>query len=229
MTGARDPLQKSLNYVFRDETLLKTALTHASAAATDVNLVDYERMEFLGDRVLGLIVAERLYALYPQETEGDLSKRHTALVRAETLARAARRLNLGDVMVLSESEKAAGGTHNENILSDMMEAIIGAVFLDGGMDAARNMFNPLLDDDILQMANPPRDAKTALQEWAQGRGMPLPEYVVVSRTGPDHAPDFTVSVTLTNGKKATAKGASKRAAEKQAAQTLLDQIEKNDD
>lgn len=214
-------LEQTIGYKFRDETLLKIALTHASAGGAD-----YERMEFLGDRVLGLIVAERLYTLYPDESEGDLSKRHTALVRAETLAGLARKLDMASSMVLSEAEKAAGGAKNENILSDIMEAVIGAVFLDGGLDAARKMLNPLLDDDILKMASPPRDSKTTLQEWTQGQGFGLPEYIVASREGPDHAPDFTVTVTIAGGKSATAKGPSKRAAEKLAAQSLLDQLEK---
>jgi ribonuclease-3 len=214
-------LQKRLGYTFTDKTLLTMALTHASAGGED-----YQRLEFLGDRVLGLIVAERLYELYPKEPEGDLSKRHTALVRAETLARAAAGLDVGVAALLSEAEKAAGGAANENILSDIMEALIGAVYLDGGLTAARTMLLPLLEEDLRTMAAPPRDPKTALQEWAQARGHGLPEYTVTERTGPDHAPDFTITVTVRGQPSATGKGASKRAAEKAAAMLLLERLEK---
>jgi ribonuclease-3 len=220
MSASRNPLEQRLGYTFRDETLLKVALTHASAGGAD-----YERLEFLGDRVLGLIVAEQLYTLYPSEAEGDLSKRHTALVRAETLAGIARGLDIASFMVLSDAEKAAGGAKNENILSDIMEALIGAIFTDGGWDAARKVLHPLMDELMRTMQAPPRDAKTALQEWAQARGLGLPEYILLSRKGPDHAPDFTVSVTIAKDS-AQASGPSKRAAEKVAAQLLLDIVEK---
>lgn len=218
---ARDDLQKRIGYVFREADLLKIALTHSSAGGAD-----YERLEFLGDRVLGLIVAEKLYALYPDEAEGDLSKRHTALVRAETLARCARQLDIGTVVELSLAEKAGGGAKNENILSDVMEAVIGAVFLDGGLDAARAVLSPLVDNEVKNMPAPPRDSKTALQEYSQARELGLPEYILTSRTGPDHAPDFTVTVTVKGFPPATAAGSSKRAAEKAAAAILLDQLEK---
>jgi ribonuclease-3 len=218
---ARTLLQTRLGYKFRNDDLLKTALTHASTGHAD-----YERLEFLGDRVVGLIMAERLYALYPGEPEGDLSKRHTALVRAETLARAARKLEMSDAMLLSDAERNSGGHDNENILSDIFEAIIGAVFLDGGIDAARAVLNPLMDDDMRTMSAPPRDAKTALQEWAQARNLGLPEYAQTARTGPDHAPDFTVTVKIAGYPPAEASGPSKRAAEKLAAQKLLDHVEK---
>jgi ribonuclease-3 len=224
MSEQPTPLEKRLGYVFRDETLLKIALTHASAPLAQSGGADYERLEFLGDRVLGLIVAEALYTLYPDEAEGDLSKRHTALVRAETLADAARRLDIASAMVLSDAEKAAGGANNENILSDMMEAVIGAIFLDGGWDAARKVLHPLFDETMRTMKSVPRDSKTALQEYTQSLGLGLPEYIVVARSGPDHAPDFTVRVTA--GKKSEeGQGSSKRAAEKAAAQKLLERLE----
>jgi len=219
--NGREDLQKRISYAFKNADLLKIALTHASAGGAD-----YERLEFLGDRVLGLIVAEKVYALYPDEAEGDLSKRHTALVRAETLAAAARRLDLGAAVELSQAEKAGGGAKNENILSDVMEAVIGAVYLDGGLEAAQSFLGPLLEDDVKNMAAPPRDAKTSLQEYSQARDLGLPEYILTSRQGPDHAPDFTVTVTVKGFPPATARGSSKRAAEKAAAQLLLDQLEK---
>jgi ribonuclease-3 len=221
MTNLRD-LQKLLGYRFKDETLLTLALTHASAGGE----ADYQRLEFLGDRVLGLIVAERLYALYPNEPEGDLSKRHTALVRGETMTKAARAIDIGQFMVISDAEKTSGVQNNANILSDIMESVIGAVYLDGGLDAARNMLVPLLANDLEAMKAPPRDPKTILQEWTQSKDLGLPEYVLTSRSGPDHAPDFTVTVTVTGYPSATATGPSKRAAEKAAAQALIDALGK---
>ena len=214
-------LQQRLGYRFKDAALLTLALTHASASGT----ADYERLEFLGDRVLGLIVAECLYELYPSEPEGDLSKRHTALVRGETLARAARALDLGEDMILSSAERHSGGAENDNILSDVLEAVIGAVYLDGGLDQARNVLTPLIEADLQAMSAPPRDAKTALQEWSQARNLGLPEYTLVERTGPDHAPEFVIRVTLHGIPPMEGAGSSKRVAEKVAAQKMLDHLE----
>lgn len=218
---APDDFQTRLGYHFQDLALLRLALTHASAGGA----LDYERLEFLGDRVVGLLVAEKLYARYPHEPEGDLSRRHTALVRGETLARAARALGVGSVMRLSEAEKSGGGQDNDNILSDIMESLIGAVYLEGGLDAARTVLDPLLADDIATMKAPPRDPKTALQEWSQAHNLGLPEYTLSAREGPDHAPAFTVTVRIADRYSATATGPSKRAAEKAAAQSLLDHPE----
>ncbi|MBU6235569.1 MAG: ribonuclease III [Alphaproteobacteria bacterium] len=213
-------LQKRIGYTFKDEALLESALTHASAGGE----TDYQRLEFLGDRVLGLLVAEGLYALYPSEPEGDLSKRHTALVRGETMTKAARSIDLGKTIVISDAEELAGGRNNANILSDIMEAVIGAVYLDGGLEAARKILGPLLEEDLRAMTAPPRDPKTLLQEYTQAHGLGLPEYTLTSRDGPDHAPDFRVTVKIANGKTASASGPSKRAAEKAAAQTLIEAL-----
>ncbi|HEY8964559.1 MAG TPA: ribonuclease III [Alphaproteobacteria bacterium] len=213
-------LQQRLGYRFKDAALLTLALTHASAGTAD-----YERLEFLGDRVLGLIVAECLYNLYPHEPEGDLSKRHTALVRGETLARAARSLKLGDDMILSAAERSSGGAENDNILSDVLEAVIGAVYLDGGLEKARDVLTPLIDGDLKSMAAPPRDSKTALQEWSQARNFGLPEYSLVERSGPDHAPEFIIRVSVHGLPAMEASGSSKRLAEKAAAQKMLDHLE----
>lgn len=218
--NARTTLQNRLGYTFKNEALLTLALTHASAGGYS----DYQRLEFLGDRVLGLLVAEGLYALYPKEPEGDLSKRHTALVRGETMTDAARTLDIGPAIILSDAEVQSGGRDNPNILSDIMEAIIGAAYLDGGLDAARQILGPVLASHLRNMTAPPRDPKTILQEWTQGAGLGLPEYTLTERSGPDHAPEFTVTVKISNGKEATAIGASKRAAEKLAAQNLIDTL-----
>lgn len=218
----RKTLQEKLGYFFEREDLLTLALTHSSAQDSDA---DYERLEFLGDRVLGLISAEILYAKFPNEPEGDLSRRHTALVRGETLARAARGLNLGEHLILSAAERQSGGADNDNILSDVMEAIIGAMYLDGGLESARSMLTPFINADLEAMAAPPRDPKTALQEYSQSLKHGLPEYTVLSRTGPDHAPVFVIRVAIP-GHAATGEGNSKRAAEKAAANALLAQLEK---
>jgi ribonuclease III len=213
-------LEKRLGYHFKNPALLELALTHASTGCG----TDYQRLEFLGDRVLGLIMAEQLYALYPQESEGDLSKRHTALVRGETMTKAARALDVGAFMLISDSEKMAGGQNKQNILSDIMEAIIGAVFIDGGLENARNILMPLLASDIQTMKTPPRDPKTMLQEWAQAQNFGLPEYTLTARSGPDHEPDFTITVTINEKYKASASGPSKRLAEKEAAQILINEL-----
>lgn len=211
-------LETRIGYRFKNKQLLAQALTHASAGED----ADYERLEFLGDRVVNLIVAENLFALYPADTEGDLSKRHTALVRGETLARAARMLALGEFMALSDSERQTGGAENEHILADILEAVIGAVFIDGGLDAAQRVLEPLIEPDVRNMTAPPSDPKTTLQEWSQARSLGLPEYEVINRSGPDHAPDFEIAVRVHGYEPMSARGTSKRMAEKAAAQKMLE-------
>lgn len=196
-------------------------MTHASTGA-DTN---YERLEFLGDRVLGLLMAEILYAAFPQEAEGDLAKRHAALVQGELLATIAREINLGDALILSEGERGAGGADNENMLADGLEALIGAIYLDAGLEPCRRLLTALWGERVNILSNPPQDPKTALQEWAQGRGLPLPVYEVAGREGPDHAPRFTISVTVQGFPPAQAAGPSRRAAEKEAARILLERLD----
>ena len=184
----------------------------------------YERLEFLGDRVLGLVVADCLWRRFESEPEGDLARRHTHLVRREALVRVAERIDLGRYLVLSRSEAAAGGAGNPGILADACEALIAAIYLDGGLGAAsafvRRFWEPLIEE----MEEPPRDPKTALQEWAQARGLALPAYELVATTGPDHAPLFTVMASLTGSDPATAIASSKRLAEARAAAILLDRL-----
>lgn len=209
-----------IGYCFHDRDLLRHALTHASADDER----DYERLEFLGDRVLGLAVADLLYREFPRESEGALARRHAALVSGATLAVVAGTIDLGTVMRLSEGERAAGGARNENILADAMEALIGAVYLDGGLEPCRTLIAGLWRDILHTMAAPPQDPKTGLQEWAQARGLGLPDYVLEGRDGPDHAPVFKVSVGLPGFSRQYGTGPSRRAAEKAAASALIEKI-----
>lgn len=213
---------KALGHTFARPQLLAQALVHRSAAGGDV--VSYERLEFLGDRVLGLAVAEMLFARFPTEPEGALAGRHTALVRAEALARVAEGIDLGRYLVLSHGEEDAGGRSNGALLADACEAIIGALYLDGGLTAAKQFiaghWAAMMEEDL----TPPKDAKTGLQEWAQRRGLPLPVYETVSVEGPDHSPLFTIRVSVEGQKPEMATGASKRIAAQAAARALLEKI-----
>lgn len=215
-------LQDTIGYQFQNEALLETALTHASAGG-EKNDCNYERLEFLGDRVLGLVMAELLYKRYPTEAEGDLAKRHAALVQGKTLAQVAKNINLSAAMIISETERASGGAENENMLADIMEALLGAVYLEGDIDPCRKIISRLWDGLLDVMVEPPQDPKTALQEWAQGQGLPLPHYEITNRTGPDHAPTFTITVSVDGYDKTTSASApSRRAAEKIAAKIFLE-------
>ena len=212
--------QEKLGCKFRSPDLLRLALTHSSTGSAS----NYERLEFLGDRVLGLVMAEIIYGIFPNESEGDLAKRHAALVQGDTLGEIALALGLGGVMELSGAERASGGARNEHILADALEAVIGALYLDAGLAACRAAIEKLWDDRIHVMKEPPQDAKTSLQEWAQERGLSLPVYEVTGREGPDHAPLFEISVSVGDFPPAAAKGSSRRAAEKEAARILLSQL-----
>lgn len=208
---------------FARTDLLRKALTHPSAASKPNS--SYERLEFLGDRVLGLIVADLLLTHFPQEAEGALAKRLAALVRRETLAGVARDLGLARYLIVAKAEQEAGEAENPALLADACEAIIGALFLDGGLEAARRflvpLWTPLLEADL----QPPQDSKTTLQEWAQGRGLPLPAYREVRREGPPHEPLFTVEVSIKGHPVMEGEGRSKRFAEQMAAERLLALVE----
>lgn len=215
-------LQQRLGYRFKNSALLHEALTHPSASSS--RQPSYQRLEFLGDRVLGLVVAGLLLARYPGENEGDLAKRHARLVSREMAALAARKLELGPHIVLSKGEAEAGGAENLSALGDVMESLLGAIYLDGGLEAAQklalNLWEPLLAQDLA----PPKDAKTTLQEWSQSKGLGLPVYQVLSSTGPHHEPSFTVLASV-GGRKAEGVGGSKRAAEQAAAKALLEGLD----
>jgi ribonuclease-3 len=212
-------LQATLGHVFTDQSLLATALTHLSAEGS--RLQSYQRLEFLGDRVLGLSVADMLFERYPQAEEGDLSRRLADLVRKETCAEVAIAWNLGSFMRLGEGEILGGARKNKAILADACEAIIGAVFIDGGYPAARALIERAFGERMLKPVRPLRDAKTALQEWAQGQGYQTPTYSERGRSGPDHAPVFRVAARINGLADAEAQGTSKRLAEQAAAEAFL--------
>ena len=213
-------LQDRLGHRFGDPDLLTQAFKHASGQADRLN--SNERLEFLGDRVLGLAVSALLYERFPEESEGELGYRFTALVRKDTLAAVARDLDLASCLALSPGEKAAGGRDNPSILADACEAVIGALFLDAGYDVAagfvRRMWTPLADAHT----GPLKDAKTRLQERCQKDALPLPVYAVTDQTGPDHAPTFTVTVQVTGRADQTGTGNAKQEAEQAAATAMLD-------
>ena len=215
-----DALAAILDYRFSDRRLLRDALRHPSIASGGARATGYERLEFLGDRVLGLVIADLLLKRFPSEPEGHLARRLAALVRRDALAEVARRIDLGRFIMLSRGEEDGGGRTKAGTLADCQEAVIGALYLDGGLDAAAAFIRRHWEER-LATRNPPRDPKTALQEWAQGRGLPLPLYETVASEGPDHAPAFTVSVTIEGHPPATATGNSKRVAERAAADRLL--------
>lgn len=215
-------LEARLGHKFADPELLERALTHSSAIAPAKRVAQsYQRLEFLGDRVLGLVVADTLYRRMPHATEGDLSRSLNALVRKETCAAVARQLQIGPEMNLGDSEARTGGAEKDAILGDVMEAVIGAVYLDGGLAPAYELVERLFGEHVMHSGNSRTDAKTALQEWAQGRGLEPPAYVEVGRTGPDHAPEFTIAIKLSGFAEMTATGPSKKLAEHKAAEAFL--------
>lgn len=211
-------VEQRLGHVFKNPHLLETALTHASAAS---GVDTYQRLEFLGDRVLGLIVAELLIAAFPKAPEGELSRRLTALVRNESCAEVALALDLGKAVRLGPGEAQSGGRRKAAILGDVCEAVIGALHLDGGIAVARRFVEANWREKMLAWDGPLRDAKTMLQEWTQARGLGTPAYQIVGRDGPDHAPRFEVEVGAGTMDPARGKGSSRREAEQNAATAVL--------
>ncbi len=215
--------QDRIGHRFGKPELLIRAVTHASIGSE--TRPDNQRLEFLGDRVLGLVMAEALLQADPAASEGLLAPRFNALVRKETCAEVAREVGLGDVLKLGRSEMLSGGRRKEALLGDAMEAVIAAVYTDAGFEAARAVVLRLWGARVGRVEADARDPKTALQEWAQARGMAPPAYAETARSGPDHQPQFTVRVTLANGETAEATAGAKRAAEQAAARDLLGRVE----
>ena len=218
-----DGLQEKLGHRFNNPKLLVQALTHSGA--TRDRLQSNERLEFLGDRVLGLALAGMLLESFPGEAEGKIAYRFSALARAQSLTRVAADIGLAPYVRLARGEEEIGGRDNPSIQADCCEAIIAALYLDGGLKVAETFvhehWRPLMSEDLA----PPKDAKTLLQEWAQARGLALPVYRVTNEEGPAHAPRFTVEASVHEMKPATGEGASKQAAEQNAAETLMERIQ----
>lgn len=212
-------LEERIGHAFKDKALLRWALTHVSAATQRPD--SYERLEFLGDRVLGLAVAHMIYESFPGDSEGELSRRLAALVRKETCAEVSESWGVGPHMRLGEGEAQTGGRKKRAILGDVCEAIIGAVFLDGGALAAESVVRAAFGPKMHDVGRSLRDAKTALQEWAQARRLAPPRYRVVTRSGPDHAPSFELAVEIEGFDAAIGAGSSKRAAEQAAAAAFM--------
>jgi ribonuclease III len=214
-------LFERLGYAFNDHSLVELALTHASARPSLKPNEDNERLEFLGDRVLGLTVAELLTASFPEASEGELARRFNQLVRAETCVQVALRWELGKLIIMSGGEAESGGRSKKTILANACEAVLGAIFLDGDYEAARDVVHRFWVSELrgLDLAVP--DAKSILQEWAQGRGLPLPRYIEVAREGPDHKPRFTAEVQIDGVAPERGNGANKREAEQAAALAML--------
>ncbi len=221
----RAALEERIGFKFTDQTLLERALTHISALGGGAARINsYQRLEFLGDHVLGLVISDMLYRAFPKANEGEMSRRLADLVRKETCAEVARAMDLGPALKLGASESQAGGRLRTTILADACEALIGATFLDSGYQAAEDLIARFWKERMLTPMQPLRDAKTMLQEWAQGRGLPAPVYKELARTGPHHRPQFRVAVTLPDREQAEGIGGSKRAAEQAAAAAMLSLI-----
>ncbi len=215
-------LAQRIGHDFAQPGLLQEALTHPSLASP--GRADNQRLEFLGDRVLGLVMAEALLAADPNAPEGRLAPRLNALVRRETLAEVAREVDLGAVLRLGRSEMLSGGRRKEALLADALEAVIAAIYRDAGLPAARAAILRLWGARIATVEDDARDPKTALQEWAQARGLAPPDYELVASEGPAHAPIFTIRARLAGGQTRTAQAGTKRAAEQAAARALLETL-----
>lgn len=223
LSGQLIAFQDRLGHTFAKPEHLIRSVTHSSMSTPHRD--DNQRFEFLGDRVLGLVMSEALLKADPAASEGLLAPRFNALVRKETCADVARQIDLGAVLKLGRSEMLTGGRRKEALLADAMEAVIAAVYLDAGFDVARRLVVTLWGDRITNVETDARDPKTALQEWAQGQGEPPPTYTEIARSGPDHAPIFTIEAKLQSGASEQGQAASKRQAEQAAAKSLLDRVQ----
>ena len=211
-------LEKLIGYEFRDRELCRNALTHGSRNAKKP---DYQRLEFLGDRVLSLIIAEELFTRYSHEQEGQLAARLSLLVRGETCAAIGAQMGLDDFILLGSTEKKNGVQRSGSVLGDVVESLIGALYLDGGLDVARDFTLKQWETRIRAHSASLKDAKTIVQEWALGRALPLPHYEVVAREGLEHSPTFTVELQVGSFAVTKGVGASKRASEMAAAQEFI--------
>jgi ribonuclease-3 len=217
-------LERRIGHSFADRALLERALTHGSVTKGSPKIGDNERLEFLGDRVLNLLVAEQLMRLRPQDTEGNLSKLMNQLVNYHACAEVARTAGLRDAMRVDASATKIGARDNDRVLGDACEALIAALYLDAGLPAARTFVHTFWDPLFQTLDTPAKDPKTMLQEWAMARGMPAPGYRVIRQEGSAHEPLFTIEVVLPDVAPETAQGGSKREAERLAADALLTRL-----
>jgi len=217
-------LSQKLGYDFKNIKLLEEALTHSSSSEN----VNYERLEFLGDSVLSLIITTLLVEKFQDETEGDLAKRRASLINGKSLYKISNTIGLGSYLILSEGEENTGGRNNPKILEDTIEAIIGAIYTDGGLDVCKIFISKYWGGIIENDVTPPVDNKTFLQEWAQSKGYELPEYKILEKTGPDHKPSFSVQVHVGDLPPCTASSYSKKEAEKEAAQLIINYIKEHE-
>ncbi len=225
MTDELSKLEHAIGHLFKDRDLLQKALTHASVTTSQRERISSnERLEFLGDRVLGLVIAKLLYIQFSGEEEGALSRRFTALVRMEALARVGANIGLGAYLDMSRGENDSGGRENPALLADACEALIAAMYLDGGLDVAQGFILTHWADLLKEDPTPPKDPKTALQEWAQGKNLGLPVYATLERTGPSHAPSFVIAAQISGLPDQSGQGTSKQKAGQAAAQAMLDYI-----
>lgn len=215
-------IEDIIGYKFKDPHWLERALTHSSTNDD----FSYQRLEFLGDRVLGLVIAHALFEEFKDENEGGLAKRHTVLVQGPTLTIIGQTHGIGEHIILSEAERQSGGQMNENIIADVVESLLGAIYIDGGYDVVQAVILRLWGDTIKTLDEAPQDPKTELQEWVQARALALPHYEIIEKIGPDHAPSFIVELRIEGIKPLTAKGSSRRQAEKIVAQKMLEQVKK---
>lgn len=223
ISGELKAFEGRIGHVFSDPELIVRAVTHSSMSSPTRG--NNQRLEFLGDRVLGLVMAEAVQVHDKSASEGQLAPRYNALVRKEACADVARQIDLGAVLKLGRSEMLSGGRRKMALLGDAMEAVIAAVYQDAGYVVARDMVLRLWGDRVSSVEEDARDPKTSLQEWAQARGLKPPAYVETARSGPDHAPVFTIVARLDNGEEASATAPSKRQAAQVAAKTLLERLE----
>ncbi|MBV0899395.1 MAG: ribonuclease III [Wolbachia endosymbiont of Fragariocoptes setiger] len=226
MLSLNESIFKIINYRFINNNLLIEALTHPSINKRNSNnkIISYERLEFLGDSILNMVISAMLFRLFPDEKEGALAKRKTDLVCGNTIANIAKEIQLSDFIIMSNSEICNGGKYNLKNLENVLEALIGALYIDGGLEVVEEFIFKHWKKLANTILNPPQDCKTTLQEWAQKNGLPLPEYKVIEKTGPAHKPEFTISISIEHYGRVTASAYNKKLAEQKAAELILEKI-----
>ncbi|TNK94237.1 ribonuclease III [Wolbachia endosymbiont of Leptopilina clavipes] len=228
MKVLNDIISKVINYKFTDHAILEEALTHPSVNKrnSEDQIVSYERLEFLGDGILNMVVSAMLFKMFPEEKEGALAKRKTDLVCGSTIANVAKEIELGNFIIMNNSERCNGGKCNLKNLENSLEALIGAIYIDGGLESVEKFIIRHWEKLAKDILDPPQDPKTSLQEWTQKNKLPLPEYELVKQTGPAHNPEFTISIFIENYGKVSACASSKKIAEQKAAELILEKIKK---